>query len=99
MTNIRVVRYTTRPEAVEENSRLVSAVYEELSGTGSDTFRYATLLLPEEGAWVHVAVSDDDHPPLPDLPAFERFLSGLDHRILTPVVAAPAVVVGSYRML
>jgi hypothetical protein len=99
MNNIRLVRYTTRPDAAADNAELVRAVYEQLAATGADNFRYATLLVPSENSFVHLAISDDDHPPLPDLAAFQEFQRGLAGRTVAPVIAGPATVVGNYRLL
>ena len=66
VTNIRVIRYTTTPESVEENIRLVSEVYAELDEIRPDNFRYATVLLPDENTFLHLAIADGDAKPLPD---------------------------------
>lgn len=98
-TNIRVVRYTTHPEAVEENIRLVAAVYEQLEATESETFRYATMLHPEENSFLHLAIAYDDRPPLPELTAFQEFQRGIASRAIAPVKASTAAIVGNYRLL
>jgi hypothetical protein len=65
LVGVTRARGTTHPQAVEANSWLVASVYEQLEATRSETFRYATLLLPDESSFLHIAISDDDHPPLP----------------------------------
>ena len=98
MTGIRVVRYTTTPEARDENARLVSQVYAALAEAQPDGLRYATLLLAGEDTFIHVAKHADDNPLL-QLPAFQRFQSGLADRLTGSVEARSAELVGSYRLL
>jgi hypothetical protein len=98
MTTIRVIQYTTRPEAVAENIRLVAAVYDELAQRGPEAFRYATLLLKDD-AFLHLALTDDRPAPLSDLPAFQTFQRELGSRVTAPPSSQDARVVGNYRLL
>jgi hypothetical protein len=97
MTNIRVIQYTTHAEAVAENTRLVTAVYDELAQKGPKAFRYATLLLNDR-TFLHIVVTDDGPAPLPDLPAFQTFQRDLGSRVPTPPSRDEAVIVGSYKL-
>ena len=99
MTQIRVVRYTTTPEARDENAELVSRVYAALAETQPDGLRYATLLLAEENAFVHLAIHDGEDNPLTRLPAFIDFQRGLGTRVVAAPGTGFADVVGSYRLL
>jgi hypothetical protein len=96
MTNIRVVRYATMPEF---NCTLAERVYEELNATTPEGFRYATLLLPDENGFLHIALSDRDRVPLPDLAAFQEFQRDLSLRTVGSVTNVEAKLVGNYRLL
>jgi hypothetical protein len=94
-----VVRYQTRPEAADENQRLVEKVFAELAGTAPDGLRYATFRLADGVTFVHVAVSDGEVNPLTQSPAFAEFQRGLGERVADGPVPSAATVVGSYGML
>jgi hypothetical protein len=96
MTNIHVIRYTTRPDAVAENARLAGAVYDELATRQPADLRYATLLLPEEHAFLHVVAGTDGI--LPELAAFQEFQRDLAARVLTAPRRVAATLVGRYRL-
>ncbi len=89
-----VVRYRVKPDRVEENERLVRAVYEELHRTDPAGFRYATFRLDDGVTFVHVAEGDD--PPLPGLAAFKEFQKDLAARCDEPPVASVAEQIGSF---
>jgi hypothetical protein len=99
MTTTKVVRYTTKPEAADENARLVAAVFTELAGTEPAGLRYATLRLEDGVSFVHVAELNADRNPLADSPAFAAFQAGLADRVVEAPAARDATVVGSYRLL
>jgi len=89
-----VVRYRVKPDRVEENERLVRAVYEELHRAGPAGFRYATFKLDDGVTFVHVAEGDD--PPLPRLAAFKEFQKDIAARCDEPPLASEAEQVGSF---
>jgi hypothetical protein len=99
MIRIRVVRYTTSPQARDENARLVSEVYSALAETQPDEFRYATLLLADDATFLHLAVEDGDDSPLPRLPAFQEFQRHLASRVPAAPDARSATLIGNYRLL
>ncbi len=98
MTSIKVVRYTTKPEAAEENATLVAAVYAELAETKPDGLRYATLRLDDGVSFVHIAVLDTEPNPLNSSPAFAQFQSKLGERVADGPDPRDADVVGSYGL-
>jgi hypothetical protein len=98
MSEFRVVRYTTTPQARDENAELVAKVYAALAESQPDGLRYATLLLDDENAFLHLAVLDGKDNPLPRLPAFQEFQRNLATRVLAPPEARAATLVGSYRL-
>jgi len=99
MTNIRVVRYTTTPETVAENTRLVSQVFAALDDAKPDGFRYGTLLLPEENTFLHLVITPGEENPLPGLAAFDEFQRDLNSRVVGPPRPAAATLVGNFRLL
>jgi hypothetical protein len=99
MSRIRVVRYTTTPQARDKNVALVSDVYAALAETQPDGLRYATLLLEDGETFLHLAVSEGEVSPLPRLPEFQAFQRDLAARVLAPPDARSATLVGNFRLL
>lgn len=93
-----VVRYRVKPDRVEENAELVRAVYTELGAEKPEGFRYATFLLEDGVTFVHAAVTEDGYDaPLPQLPAFQRFLEGIRERCdEPPQTTKPRAQIGGY---
>jgi ketosteroid isomerase-like protein len=96
MTRTVVVRYQTRPEAAEENRRLIERVFAELHRDRPDGLRYTSLRLADGVSFVHVATSGDDHNPLGEVAAFAEFQREISARVLEPPLVSNATVVGSY---
>jgi hypothetical protein len=99
MTNIRVVRYTTTPETVAENTRLVSQVFTALDEAKPDGLRYGTLLLPEQHTFLHLVITPGEESPLSGLPAFDEFQRDLSSRVVGAAHPALATLVGNFRLL
>ena len=95
MTRAVVVRYRTRPDAADDNERLVKAVFEELAAARPGGIRYLTIRA-DETTFVHVAVFDSGANPLEDLPAFKAFTSGIADRCEEPPAPMAGRLVGSY---
>lgn len=91
-----VVRYKTRPEAADENARLVAAVYAALAEADPGDFRYITYRLADGVTFVHVAHQDGDTNPLASLPEFAEFQRDLAARCVEQPNPTAATVVGSY---
>lgn len=53
MSKIVVVEYRTRPDAAEENQRLVEQVYAQLAREEPDGLRYATFWLTDGVTFIH----------------------------------------------
>lgn len=96
MSRTVVVRYRTRPEAADENARLVEGVYASLAQLDPGDFRYRTYRLADGVTFVHVAHQAGDENPLPALPAFVEFQRELAQRCAEPPAASDATLVGSY---
>jgi hypothetical protein len=95
-----LIRYRTRPDAAQDNQRLIESVFEELHARSPDGVRYLVLRL-DDGTFIHfVAVDAEDAArSIPGLEAFQRFQSGIKERCIEPPQSGAATVVGNYRML
>jgi L-rhamnose mutarotase len=96
-----MVRYKVKPERVEENERLVRAVYEELKDADPERFHYATFRLDDGVTFVHLAITDteDGRSPLSDLEAFQRFQEEIEDRCEESPVVSELSAVGSFRLI
>jgi hypothetical protein len=94
-----IVRYQTRPEAADENARLVEGVFASLAEVDPGDFRYTTYRLADGVTFVHVAHLDGTANPLSTLPAFAEFQRDLSQRCVEQPAPSEATVVGSYRTL
>src|SRR5271169_4761280 len=97
MSEATVVRYTTRPDAAEENERLIKAVFAQLADERPDGMRYVAIRLDDGVSFVHVAVFDGDDNPLPALGAFGEFVSAIDTRCADGPSPANGTVIGDYE--
>src|SRR5262249_51052000 len=61
-----VVRYQTRPEAADENARLIADVFRELEAKAPEGLRYLVLRLAD-GGFVHVVEQAEGAPSLTTL--------------------------------
>jgi hypothetical protein len=95
MSRTVVVRYRVRPEAADENARLVEEVYAALAELEHSDFRYVTYRLDDGVSFVHVAHHGEANP-LASLPAFAEFQRKLQQRCVEPPAPSEATVVGSY---
>lgn len=91
-----IIRYQTRPEAAEENSRLVEAVFSSLAELKPTDFYYTTYRLADGGTFVHIARLDGTENPLATLPAFAEFQRDLAQRCIEQPAPSEATLVGSY---
>ena len=95
-----MIRYRVKPDQVEENEMLVRAVYDALRETSPDGFKYVTFKLADGVSFMHVSSTEapDGQTPLPDLPAFQRFLQGIPERCDEQPVVTELHEVGSFGM-
>ena len=87
-----VIRYQVRPEAAEENQRLVEGVFAQLAAVAPPGLRYTSLRLADGVTFVHVV----DGEGLPELPAFQEFQRCLADRLAAGPARDAAVTVGAY---
>ena len=96
MSHPAVVRYTTRPDAADENEQLIKAVFTQLAEQQPKGLRYVAIRLDDGVSFVHVAVLEQDHNPLAALPAFGEFVSAISERCADGPAPASGTVVGAY---
>jgi hypothetical protein len=97
MSKTVVVRYRTRPDAAEENARLVEAVFAELAEVEPADFHYATYRLADGVTFLHVAHHAGTVNPLATSPAFAEFQRDVAQRCVEQPAPSEATVVGSYQ--
>jgi hypothetical protein len=91
-----IIRYQTRPEAAEQNTRLVEAVFDSLDDIKPSDLCYTTYRLADGVSFVHIARLDGHENPLATLPAFAEFQRGLPQRCVEQPAPSQATIVGSY---
>jgi hypothetical protein len=91
-----VVRYRTRPEAADENARLIKNVFSALDGVKPTGFSYTAYRLADGVTFVHVAHHADGQNPLAVLPEFAEFQRDLAGRCAEQPSPSEAAIVGSY---
>jgi hypothetical protein len=98
MSRSVIVRYRTRPEAADENQRLVERVYAQLAAEDPGGLRYATFRLADGVTFVHVSVVEGDVNPLSRSSAFAEFQRGIAERCVEPPALSEVTLVGSYGL-
>ena len=93
-----VVRYQTKPEAADENARLIENVYAASPQVAPAGFRYATYRLADGISFVHVASHRGDDNPLATLPEFAEFQKISAHGSSSRRSPSDATIVGSYGL-
>jgi hypothetical protein len=99
MSRTVIVRYRTRPEAAEENQRLVEGVFAELAAADPGGLRYATFRLADGVTFVHVAQVEGEVNPLSSTAAFAEFQRDMGARCVEPPAVTDATLVGSYGLM
>jgi hypothetical protein len=100
MSNAFIIRYETKPEAADENQRLVEGVFEDLAREDPGGISYMNFRLTDGVTFVHVVINESEANPLGDLPAFKEFQRELKDRVVPGSrVQEEVTLVGSYRFL
>lgn len=99
MGSTTVIRYETRPDAADENQRLVEGVFRELAEAAPDGLRYAAFRLADGVTYVHVVQREGESDALTGLAAFAEFQRDARARMAGPPERGDATLVGSYRFL
>lgn len=92
-----MVRYTVKPECVEDNVRRIQAVFAELERERPEGIRYASFRTGE--SFVHIASIETAENPLTALAAFKEFAGTIKERCVEPPVTSELEEVGSYRLM
>jgi hypothetical protein len=87
-----VIRYRTKPEAADENQRLIEKVFAELATAAPAGLSYSSFRLADGVTFVHVV----DGEGLTDLAAFQEFQRTFTNRVATDPDREEATLVGSY---
>ncbi|GAA4250405.1 hypothetical protein [Dactylosporangium darangshiense] len=87
-----VIRYRVRPEAAEENQRLIEAVFAELAAAAPPGLRYSAYRLSDGVTFVHVVDGDG----LPGVAAFQEFQRDISARLAEGPTREDASLVGAY---
>lgn len=98
MQRVTMVRYTTRPEAADENERLSRAVFEEVRERQPEGVSYALFRAGDEFIHLFVNWREDDSESVTGLPSFLAFSSDQASRLAGPpeIARLSAELVDSY---
>lgn len=92
-----MVRYAVRPECADENTRLITEVFDSLRRSAPPGLSYASYKLEDGVSFVHVAtVLDEANNPLLQLAEFRAFTAGIHARCDVAPVTTVLHEVGSY---
>ncbi len=98
MSEMFVVQYQTRPEAADENERIVREVFAELNATNPGGLRYVSLRLGDGVTFVHIGIVEGEVNPLGDTKAFQEFQQTIGERLAGSPQRSDATVVGAYGL-
>jgi len=90
--------YTLKPDRVDENERLIAAVFAALNEARPAGLRYASFRRDDGVSFVHLVSHDfaDGANPLTALPQFKAFAAGIRERCVEPPARAELTEIGSY---
>jgi hypothetical protein len=94
MSKATVIRYQTKPEAADENQRLIEKVFAELASAAPSGLRYTSVRLVDGVTFLHVVLGDGDL--LPGLATFTEFQRDFGDRVTAAPERTEATVIGSY---
>ncbi|MFJ4777979.1 hypothetical protein [Streptomyces sp. NPDC088762] len=94
-----MIRYTVRPERVEQSVALLRAVYADLERARPRGLRYETFRLDGGGSFLAVIESEGDPVAAPHhrLASFQRYRAALSEICTEPPAVTYLDQVGSYR--
>ncbi|MBP0458753.1 antibiotic biosynthesis monooxygenase [Streptomyces montanisoli] len=99
MSNVAIIQYEVRPEAADENQRLIEAVMSELNDQDPGGLRYVAFRLDDGVTFVHLVVTEDAETPLTGSSAFTSFQQGFADRAVPGTLSRrSATAVGSYGL-
>ncbi|MFF4169436.1 hypothetical protein [Streptomyces sp. NPDC001744] len=94
-----MIRYTVRPERVEQSVELLRAVYADLERLRPSGLRYDTFRLDDSGGFLALIESEGDPVEAPHhrLPSFQRYRAALSEICTEQPGVTHLDEVGSYR--
>ncbi|WP_068082670.1 hypothetical protein [Polycladidibacter stylochi] len=96
MTKVHI-RYTVRPEDMQENNTLLKAFFDELEAVKPAGLTYEAYLIEDGVTFVHVVDSATNAAPFRDLRSYRRYRDTLQARCNEPPQMVTLKVIGSYR--
>jgi hypothetical protein len=87
-----VIRYRTKPEAADENQRLIEDVFAELAVKAPQGLQYTSVRLADGITFLHLVIGEG----LTGLPAFQEFQRDFGARVVGPPERTEFTVVGTY---
>jgi hypothetical protein len=98
--NYAVIRYQTKPEALEQNCNLIQDVFRELAATKPEGVNYCAVRT-EDGAFFHIVSyeKEGDQNKISGLKAFAAFQDGSGERRIAPPEFNDVTIVGNYGLL
>ncbi|MEU4390447.1 hypothetical protein [Kribbella sp. NPDC023855] len=87
-----VIRYRTKPEAADENQRLIEKVFAELATEAPAGLTYSSFRLADGVTFVHVVDGDG----LTELAAFQEFQRTFGDRVAEGPDREESTLIGSY---
>ncbi|MET7770616.1 hypothetical protein [Nocardia sp. NPDC005366] len=97
MTGAVVVQYRTRADLADRNQWLAEQACAELALLDPGGLHFHVLRLEDGIGFLHVAAFDGTTDPFAQSPAFRALHDGIGGRLVGPVTATRAVLVGSYH--
>jgi hypothetical protein len=91
----RLIRYTAKPDLVDDNAALIAAVFRKLHETQPAGIGYLVLRLAD-GEFVHLVSAQGDTSALTQLDAFQAFQRGTDERFEARPSTRDVTVIGRY---
>jgi|SRR5690349_4506635 hypothetical protein len=92
---LKLVQYRVKPEKIEENQRLIEAVFRELAARAPADVKYAVFRLGD-GTFCHLV--EDRSKTLQKLEAFSAFQYDGEARRSSPPQQTDVDFVGNYRL-
>jgi hypothetical protein len=93
-----MVRYTLKPDRVDENVKYISEVFVALDRQRPPSVRYGVFKLDDGVSFVHLVSIEGEGNALRELPEFQSFLDGIKDRCAVPPETVTLNEVESYRV-
>src|SRR4051812_605548 len=78
-----LIRYKTRPDAANQNARLIEKVFEELKAKKPEGVPYLSFRR-DDATFVHFVEAEEGSSPFPSVEAFKAFQSEIRERCVEP---------------